>query len=100
MHVFVLSGNAVLPLKVLDNGIIKQLKIQRPTYNKTPPLETMGGVFVCKVRHGLTIGQPRSPLDIFEVLTKPIKTTKGEDEKVKKERLPALTQTFYHPLQV
>lgn len=34
MHVFVLSGNAVLPLKVLDNGIIKQLKIQRPTYNK------------------------------------------------------------------
>lgn len=32
-------------LKVLDKGIIKQLKIQGPTYNKTPPLETMGGVF-------------------------------------------------------
>lgn len=31
-------------LKVLDNGIIKQLKIQVPTYNKTPPLETMCGV--------------------------------------------------------
>ena len=28
-------------LKVLDKGIIKQLKIQGPTYDKTPPLETM-----------------------------------------------------------
>ena len=52
-------------LKVLDKGIIKQLKIQGPTYDKTPPLETMGGVFVCKVRHSLTIGQLRALLDIL-----------------------------------
>ena len=52
-------------VKVLDNGIIKQLKIQGPTYDKTPPLETMGGVFVCKVRHSLTIGQLRALLDIL-----------------------------------
>ena len=36
-------------VKVLDKGIIKQLKTQGPTYDITPPLETMGGVFVCKV---------------------------------------------------
>ena len=29
----------------LDKGIIKQPKIHGPTYNKMPPLETMGGVF-------------------------------------------------------
>lgn len=33
--------------------LIKQLKTQGPTYDITPPLETMDGVFVCKVRHGL-----------------------------------------------
>lgn len=40
---------------------------------------------------------------IFEVLTNPIIMTNEEDvknKKCKKERLPALTQTFYHALEV
>lgn len=62
-------------LKVLDKGIIKQLKTQRPTYNKTPPLETMGGVFAYTgklrwTRYGqgrifLSMALPRALLDIL-----------------------------------
>ena len=36
---------SVFYIKVLDKGTIKQLKIQGPTYDKTPPLEIMGRVF-------------------------------------------------------
>lgn len=60
-------------VKVLDNGIIKQLKTQEPTYNKTPSLETMGGVFAYMgklrwTRYGqgrivLSMASPRSLLN-------------------------------------
>lgn len=46
-------------------GIIKQLKTQGPTYNKTPPLETMDGVLSCKARRDLMLTTPRSLLDIL-----------------------------------